>query len=319
MPRRAGTARTLLWNHSRFSPGLLTYSINEAVLNTVALVSGKFDIYHNTLYRFMPLARSRRFVATHHDCIQERYPQFFEDRDRVLRAKQRMFQQADLVFCVSESSRADLEEFYGVARDKTRVVYHGVSDMKRSPKGRDDFRKVVDRDFILYVGKRDGYKNFAGLLKAMQLSGIYNTHRLVSIGGGTPTAEERKLVVELGLQEAITIIPHASFELLSESYATASLLVYPSLYEGFGFPPLEAMQMKCPALVATNGATSEICRDGAFFFDPNAVEDFSEMLKFSLYNTSAREALIERGLSVVKRYSWDRTAEAVLTGYREIL
>lgn len=319
IPRIAGAGRTLLWNHSQFSPGLLTYAINETILNAVALALGRFDIYHNTLYRFMPLARSQRFVATHHDCIQERFPELFTDRDRIFRAKRRMFQRADLVFCVSESSRADLEEFYGMAPAKTRVVYNGVSVMMRSSKGHDELRKIVDRDFILYVGRRDAYKNFAGLVKAMRLSGAYHTHRLVSLGGGTLTAEERKLIMDAGLEKVTTIIPRASFDLLAESYATASLLVYPSLYEGFGLPPLEAMQMRCPVLVARSPATSEICRDGAFFFDPNLIEEFSEMLKFALYNTSAREAVIERGLNVVRCYSWDRTAKEVLAGYRELL
>jgi len=319
VPEFTGTAHTLLWNNSPFLPGLATYALNESVLNLVALASGKFDIYHNTLYRFMPLARSRRLVATHHDCIQERFPEFFTDRDRIFRAKRRMFQQADLVFCVSESSRADLEEFYGIGQHKTRVVYNGVSDMKRSLKGQDELRKIVDRDFILYVGKRDAYKNFAGLVKAMQLSGVYHTHRLVALGGGTLTVEERKLIMDAGLEEVITIVPHASFDLLAEGYATASLFVYPSLYEGFGLPPLEAMQMRCPALVARSTATSEVCIDGAFFFDPKFTEEFSEMLKFSLYNSSAREAVIKRGLNVVRRYSWDRTAEAVLAGYQEVL
>ena len=319
IPGIVGHERTFLWNHSFFSPGLTTYAINEALLNAVALSSGKFDIYHNTLYRFMPLARAQRFVATHHDCIQERFPESFKDRGRIFRAKRQMFQQTDLVFCVSESSRADLEEFYGVGPEKTKVVYNGVSDMKRTPKGHAELRKIVDRDFILYVGKRDGYKNFTGLIRAMQLSGIHQTHRLLSLGGGILTAEERKQIADAGLKEIITIVPHASFELLSESYAAASLLVYPSLYEGFGLPPLEAMQMKCPALVARSSATSEVCRDGAFFFDPNVIEEFSEMLKFSLYDTSAREAVIERGLNVVRRYSWDRTAAEVLMGYRAVL
>ena len=104
-----------------------------------------------------------------------------------------MFQRADLVFCVSESSRADLEEFYGIRQERTRVVYNGVSEMKRTQKGQDELRKIVDQDFILYVGKRDGYKNFAGLVKAIQLSGVYHTHRLVSFGGGLLTSQEKGL------------------------------------------------------------------------------------------------------------------------------
>ena len=77
--------------------------------------------------------------------------------------------------------------------------------------------------------------------------------------------------------------------------------------------------MRCPVLVARSPATSEVCGDGALFFNPNQIEEFSEMLRVSLYSTSTREAVVERGLNVVRRYSWDRTAEAVLAGYQGVL
>jgi glycosyltransferase involved in cell wall biosynthesis len=295
------------------------YATNEILLNAVALASRNFDIYHNTLYRFMPFVRAQRRVATHHDCIQERFPELFHDRERIFRAKRKMFEQADLIFCVSESSRADLEEFYGVASDKTKVVYNGVSQIKRTPEGKRELGEIMDRDFLLFVGRRDAYKNFAGLAKAMQFSGLHRTHKLLCLGGGNLSPQEKRLIAENGLLEAVTVVPHASPDLLAECYASASLFVYPSLYEGFGLPPLEAMQMQCPTLVARSAATSEICRDGAFFFDPNQVEEFSEMLKFSISDSSARAAIIERGLNVVERYSWDDTATQILCGYRALL
>jgi glycosyltransferase involved in cell wall biosynthesis len=311
--------RAVLWNASCFPPGLITYATNEVLLNALALASGKFDIYHNTLYRFMPLVRAQRRVATHHDCIQERFPELFRDSERIVRAKRRMFQQADLIFCVSESSRSDLEEFYGVGPDRTKVVYNGVSELKRTLKGVRELTEIIDGEFILYVGRRDAYKNFSGLAKAMQLSGVYRTHKLLCIGGGKLAPQEKELIAETGLLKVVRVVPNASSDLLAECYASASLLVYPSLYEGFGLPPLEAMQMKCPTLVARSSATSEICRDGAFFFDPYLIEEFSEMLRFSLFDSSARTAVIKRGLDVFKRYSWDQTAAEVLIGYRGLL
>ena len=311
--------RAVLWSGPVFPPGLKAYAINEVLLNAVALASGKFDIYHNTLYRFMPFVRAQRRVATHHDCIQEKFPELFHDRERIFRAKRRMFQQADLIFCVSESSRADLEEFYGVGQDKTKVVYNGVSQLKRTPKGKRELGEIMDGEFILYVGRRDSYKNFAGLVKAMQVSGVHRTHKLLCIGGGKLVAQEKQLIAEAGLLEVVKFVPHASFDLLAESYASASLFVYPSLYEGFGLPPLEAMQMKCPTLVARSAATSEVCRDGAFFFDPYRIDEFSEMLRFSIFDARARAAIVDRGSDVVRRYSWDQTAAEVLTGYRALL
>src|SRR4051794_16103581 len=94
-----------IWNWPLLSPGLPKYAVNEAISSGLALIEGKFDIYHNTLYRFMPLARAKRYVATHHDCIHERFPDLFKDRERIFSAKRKMLSQSDLIFCVSESSR----------------------------------------------------------------------------------------------------------------------------------------------------------------------------------------------------------------------
>jgi len=321
-PVESAAVHRVGWKNSLFSPGLPTYAINEVLLNALALTSTKFDIYHNTLYRFMPLVRTNKFVATHHDCIQERFPEMFKDRERIFRAKRQMFQRADMIFCVSESSRADLEEFYGVGPARTKVVYNGVSEMKRTAKGHEELKTVLgndQQDFILYVGRRDSYKNFVGLVNAIRNSGVHRTHKLVCLGGGNLTSDERRLIQDNGLNDAITVVPQSSADLLAESYASAALFVYPSLYEGFGLPPLEAMQMRCPSLVARSTATVEVCGDAAFFFDPYSIHEFSEMLKYSLCDKGARDAAVERGLQVSRRYSWDRTAAEVLAGYREIL
>ncbi len=311
--------RSSLWNWSRLKPGLPRYAVNEAISSGLALIEGKFDIYHNTLYRYMPFARAKRHVATHHDCIQERFPGLFKDRERIFRAKRQMFSQSDLIFCVSESSRADLHEFYEIEPGRTKVVYNGVSDMTRTPGGRDQLKNIIDSDFILYIGRRDGYKNFNGLVNAILQSGTGRTHALVVVGGGPFSARERQLIRNAGLEKSVVLIARASPELLAECYGTASLFVYPSRYEGFGLPPLEAMRLRCPALVARNAATTEVCRDGAFFFDPDQPEEFSEMLKKSLFDASAREAMVVRGLAVSQSYSWDKCASEVLTEYRSLI
>lgn len=310
---------SFLWNCPPLKPGLPRYAVNEAISSGLAMVEGKFDIYHNTLYRFMPLARAKRYVATHHDCIHERFPELFKDRERIFRAKRKMFSQSDLIFCVSESSRADLQDFYKIGPDRTRVIYNGVSGMNRTLSGRDQLKNIIDTDFILYVGRRDGYKNFAGLIRAFVESGTSRTHTLVALGGGPFSAQEITLIRDSGLDERVVLVSKVSPELLAECYSTASLFVYPSRYEGFGLPPLEAMQLKCPTLVARNAATAEVCRDGAFFFDPDRPDEFSEMLRISLYDSSAREAMVLRGLEVSKLYSWDKCASEVLMGYQSLL
>lgn len=311
--------KVIYWGNRLFSSGMPTYALNELLLNVRSVGIGKVDIYHSTLYRFMPAVRARRFVATHHDCIQERFPELFPNLPRIRAAKIRMFKKADLVFCNSESSRADLEHFYGVEPSRCKVIHHAVSPMVRSQTGKLELCQRVRRPFLLYVGIRAAYKNFKGFLTAFSESGLYTDYDMMAIGGGPFSEDELQLVRGFGLQDAVIAVPFASPDMLAEAYSSARLFVYPSLYEGFGLPPLEAMLMGTPALVASCPATVEVCGDAAIFFDPLDQADFVSKLKCALEDETMRQKKILIGLKLVQRYKWSRTAEQVLAAYRTIL
>ncbi len=311
--------RVVHWGGRVLAGGMPTYALNELLLNAVSLASGTFDIYHNTLYRFMPGVHARRYVATHHDCVQERFPELFPDYRRIMRAKRRMFRQADLVFCVSESSRNDLEHFYGVERSRCQVVYNGITPLVRSGAGAKELADKVRRPFLLYVGGRASYKNFGGLLSAFAEAGLAGDYDLFVVGGGALSTGELRLIRENNLEGCVVAFPSARADLLAEAYANASLLVYPSFYEGFGFPPLEAMSVGTPALVAENPATLEVCGDAALFFDPTQPASFVAQLKVALTDETIRAEKIARGAKIVQRYRWDLTAEQVVLGYKSLL
>jgi glycosyltransferase involved in cell wall biosynthesis len=311
-------AHILGWS-TKLRPGLARYALNELVTGAWSVTGGRWDIYHNTLYRFMPTVRARRFVATHHDCVQERFPKLFPDHARIIGAKRRMFQKADLVLCVSESSRADLEHFYGVEPSRCKVIYNGVSPMVRSEAGKTDLLRKVRRPFLLYVGIRAEYKNFRGFLSAFTEAGLHADYDILTLGGGSFSDDELRFIRGCSLQDAVISVPTASPDLLAEAYSMARLLVYPSLYEGFGFPPLEAMLLGTPALVAASPATLEVCGDAAFFFDPSDQEEFVIKLKSALEDEAARHEKIAIGLKFAQRYQWDRAVAQVLAAYQSIL
>src|SRR5271166_2403255 len=152
--------------------GVLRYATNELLGNCIAPFRGKFDVYHPTHYRIMPLVRSRRIVVTHHDCIYERFPVFRHVKE-VLRAKKVTFARADAIICISESTRRDLLEFYAVDAARTRVIHHGVTPLPRCPASARELRQQLRRDYLLYVSGRSSYKNFTGLLKAFSETGLY--------------------------------------------------------------------------------------------------------------------------------------------------
>jgi glycosyltransferase involved in cell wall biosynthesis len=298
-------------------PGIWRYLANEILGNSRSTLVGALDVYHPTLYRCMPLVRARRVVVTHHDCVQERFPQLFPDARRIVRAKRRLYARADAIICVSASSRKDLLEFYNVDVAKTRVIHHGLNRMSRSAGAADRLRVQLPREYLLFVGSRAHYKNFNSLLQAFHATGLHESLQLLVLGGGTLTDEESVLAHKLNLRNRIVVFPVVTDALLAEAYAAATLFVYPSLCEGFGFPPLEAMASGCPTLVSHTSSLPEICRDAPFYFNPDDQSSLETALLRAVNDEKARKQAVERGIQVAAEYSWNKCGQSTLTLYRE--
>lgn len=297
-------------------PGRARYLMNEFVGNFVS-AKHRVHVYHPTLYRQMPLVRARRVVATHHDCVHERFPDLFAHAGQIIRAKQRLYAQADAIICVSESSRQDLLRFYDVDRAKTRVIHHGVQRLRGSVVAAVELRACVPADYLLFVGSRAAYKNFDNLLRAFRATGLHKSMLLLAGGGGPLRDEERALARKLEVETSLVVLPHLSDALLAEAYAAAALLVYPSRCEGFGFPPLEAMAAGCPTLVSDTSSLPEVCRDAPFYFNPQDQGSFERGLLSATSDEAARQRASARGREVASAYSWQKCADQTLGLYRE--
>lgn len=297
-------------------PGILRYAANEALSNAILPFRGTMDVYHPTSYRCMPLVRSRRLVTTHHDCTHERFSKAFRYFDEVVRAKKLLFKRADAIICVSEASRKDLLEYYDVEVAKTHVIYHGLTHLPRSLLAAEKLRSIVKRDYLLYVGSRAPYKNFPALLKAFRAANLQEELGLLVLGGGPLIPEEAIMAERLELNGSLTTIPRVSDELLAEAYAGARLFVYPSRWEGFGLPPLEAMSLDCPVAASRISSVPEVCKDAPFYFDPEDSESLERVLANAATNNEARKQAIARGRSVAAQYTWQKCAQETLRLYR---
>lgn len=298
-------------------PGIWLYVANEAFSNGLGMFRGKVDLYHPTLYRTLPMLRAHRMVATHHDCTQERYPHEFQYADKVSAAKKEQYARADAIICVSEWCRQEMLEFYPVDRAKTRVIHHGLSRLPRSAEAARQLRRSLRRDYVLYVGSRARYKNFQGLLTAFRESGLHESFDLLALGGGPLTVTESNTITKLEITDSVICLPLVSDELLAEAYAGAKLFVYPSLSEGFGFPPLEAMSADCPVLASRVSSIPEVCRDAPFYFDPADQNCFQRALLRAIDDEDGRKQAIERGREVSAQYSWERCGRETLALYHE--
>jgi glycosyltransferase involved in cell wall biosynthesis len=308
--------RTRVFGHSTaMRPGLPRYAVNELFSALIAPPRRTVDIYHPTLYRALPWVRRRRVVVTHHDCIHERFPGLFPNAASIVESKRKLFAKADAIICVSESSRKDLLHFYDLAEMKTHVVYHGFSPL---PLPVDDGPELAE-PYLLYVGSRTGYKNFGLLLEAFSRSGLAGNYRLLAVGGGPFTPAEQEKITSLKLGNSVSVVPKADDRTLARAYRDAALFVYPSLYEGFGFPPLEAMSLRCPVLVNQTSSLPEVCGNAAFYFETADPGEFSRRLTSILTDSGARSAKREMGAEQVRLYDWQRCARRTLEIYNAVL
>lgn len=315
----AGENLRIVGRRCSLGPGSRRYVVNEVLNNAHALSRGRFDIYHPTHHRHLPMVRARRMVVTHHDCTAEKFPEDFRHYERVRRAKAELYALADAIICISEASRQDLLRFYSIDPAKTRVIHHGLTRLDGRPEGDTELGKRIRREFVLYVGWRAGYKNFPGLVHAFRDSGLYQLMDLLVLGGGAMSPGHQRLISELGLSDSVIHIALATDRLLAEAYASARLLAYPSWSEGFGFPPLEAMSFGCPVLVCNASSLPEICGDAPFYYEKDKPDSLRDALLRAVSDDRARSTAIEHGNAVASRYSWQACGEQTLALYREVL
>jgi glycosyltransferase involved in cell wall biosynthesis len=299
---------------SPIRPGRVRYAINEAITGCLSL-GQKCDVYHPTRYREMPGIRARRVVVTQYDCTHERFPELFGNADRAIRYKARAFREADLVLCISRSCQQDLLHFHGIDEKKTRVIHPGLSPLPATP--REESNTPARRPYLLYVGTRPPYKNCAALLQAFADSRLHVDFDLLLVGGGRLSASEQQQIRALGIAAAVRHQDAASDAELSRAYAGASLFVYPSLYEGFGFPPLEAMSLGCTVLAARTSSIPEVCREVPYYFDPHDISSLTMMLTQAI-NASDHAQRILAGRDLAASYRWSDCASQTLEAYREI-
>lgn len=284
-------------------------------LEARAMTRFRPDLVHETYYdpgAFAPPGARR--VVTVLDMIHERFPASFPEDDPIARWKREVVGRADRVICISESTRRDLLEFLPAAAGKSSVVRLGFD-----PPAPDEPAAPADgRPFLLFVGQRGGYKNFAGLLRAW--AGSFRLRKefdLVCFGGGPFSP------VEFGLIEAacgadsgrVVRVDGGDFA-LGARYRGAAALVYPSLYEGFGLPPLEAMARDCPVVCADASSLPEVAGDAAEYFDPAAPESLAAAIERVVFDGDRRAELIRRGRARLAEFSWARCAEATFAVYR---
>ena len=295
-------------------PARLVRPMNTALFRAYAAVRPP-DIVHETFYaptRSAP--KSCRIVTTIHDTIPERLPNIWQSVEKHRADRQRVLARANRVICVSESTRRDLLELYEVDPSRVSVVLLSSSILP-SKEGPID----IGAPYFLHVGARYLYKNFNGLVAAFGEAQLHRTHKLVSFSAVPLTEAELTTMERAGVPPERVIRVGGDDDLLARYYAGAEALVFPSLYEGFGIPLLEAMRCSCPIITSNTSSLPEVAGDAAIYCDPGDIKSISEAMVKVVTSPKTRKDLIAKGLARVQRFSWDRCAEETFAVYSDLV
>lgn len=277
----------------------------------------RFDVFEPTFFDsyFLPYLKDKPFVLTIHDMIPELYPSYFSRDDYQIVQKKVLCPLAAHIHVPSENTKRDLVNILNIDPYKITVVPHGRPDYTNN---NSLTQPLFDFPYILFVGDRYGYKNYSTFLKECSKIIMRFPEIRIVCTGKEFSFDEKREITALGLDENV-IHRFVDEESLRNLYHYAVAFIYPSAYEGFGIPILEAFANDCPVMLNSASCFPEIAGDGAIYFDINKDgELYERFIKLYQSGSEERTRMIELGRSRVQDYSWEKSAKMMLNIYKSL-
>ena len=299
------------------------YSFREQISVPLDLRRERIDLFHAPHYVLPPLVPCKS-VVTIHDCIHLRFPQYLPNQFAHAYARSSLWvatHRASRVLTVSEASKRDILKYFNVPASKVDVIYNGMDERLEEAPTDEEMQNVRERyqlndPFVLYAGNIKPHKNLERLIEAfhaLRRDGLEHVKLLIIGDEISKYATLRRAVHRHKLHKHVRFLGFVSDKTLACLYRLAGVFVFPSLYEGFGLPPLEAMASGCPVAASNTAAIPEVCGGAAVLFDP---ED-PESIAAGILETDERSAeLRELGLARAAGFTWEYTARAHEDVYR---
>lgn len=281
---------------------------------------GGVDVFFSP--HFLPIALSpgAKRVTTFHDLSFLRFPEFFSSSSRwwhrfVDPAKAAKF--SDRLIAVSHSTARDLEYFYTIDPARVAAIHSGIgTEMKRpdqSEISRYKYDNVLPEKFILFLGTLEPRKNIIGLIRAFETAGLRDTHLVIAGSPGWLYKDILKSVKNSPLRDKIRLFGPVEERERPLLYSSASVFVYPSFFEGFGFPPLEAMACGVPVIVSRSSSLPEVVGESGMLVNPYSISSITHALRQILDSQSLFERLSIAGRERAKSFTWAKTAQETLS------
>jgi glycosyltransferase involved in cell wall biosynthesis len=305
------------------------YSVREQVSIPAALARARVDLFHSPHYVVSPLTRCP-YVVTIHDCIHLRFPQYLPNRmaSTYARTMMRMAaSRARRVLTVSNASKDDILHYLRVPADRVEVIYNALDTRLATPPTDDEVAHVRDRflltsPFILYAGNIKPHKNVDRLIEAYSIlrrRGITEPKLLIIGDQISKYPNLRRLVHGFQLHPHVRFLGFVPETTLAALYRLASVFVFPSLYEGFGLPPLEAMAAGTPVVTSNVSSLPEVVGDAAVLIDPMDAGAIADAMARVLSDATLRDTLVTRGHARVQAFSWDRSVARIRQVYADVV
>ncbi len=311
----------------KFRPPVRNIVWHQTILPSIARRL-QLDLLHVPSYRRLMWTRPCPLVATIHDLAPFRVVNKY-DLARMFYGRvvvKFLARRQDGIITVSQNTAADIEQFFGIAQKDLRVIYNGIDHSRFFPRKPAEARSAtaqkfgLQKPFVLYVARLEHPgKNHRRLIEAFErFKEQTNSDWQLALGGSDWHGAEliHARISESSYSSDIRTLGFVSNEDLPTLYSAAEAFVYPSLYEGFGLPPLEAMACGCPVISSNRGSLGEVVGDAAWIVDPEEVEDICDALIQLHSEGKSRAALVQKGLLRAKEFSWERAARETLAVYR---
>jgi glycosyltransferase involved in cell wall biosynthesis len=302
-------------------------AIREMLAFSARIYAPAHDLYWEPNFIPQPQIRARRIVATVHDFSFRLHPRWHprERREYFRRHFETSLRRAERVITGSEYTRGEILDALPFVDGKVRVIPHGVDHSLYREHSREETEPFVRRlklpeSFLLYVGSIEPRKNLLGLLQAYHRlpRPLKEAHPLILAGFGG--WENREIMEWIDKERrSVRYLGYLSDRDLARLYSLATLFLYPSLYEGFGLPPLEAMACGTAVAVSDTASLPEVCGDAALYFDPKEPDSIAEAIRKGLEDRELRTRLEREGRIRSRSFGWERSAELHRKVFEEVL
>ena len=281
------------------------------------ITKGNFDIFHPTYYNpyFLKNLKTKPYVLTVYDMIHELFPDIFKG-DSTSIQKKKVIECATKIIAISENTKTDIIKFYDIDPKKIEVIPLATSLHIQTP----DSTLNLPQKYILFVGNRGAYKNFTFFINSIStlLSDEKDLY-LICAGGGVFSDAETSLLDDLKIKRKVLHFAVTNDSTLSQLYKKAILFAFPSLYEGFGIPVLEAFSCGCPVAASNNSSLPEVGGNAVKYFDPYNSNSIKNVIEDLVHNKGDRDSIRIKGYQQLKQFSWEKTALCTKKVYDNLL